>query len=179
MDSRAGIIELDQLIGLFYTDHSELGIFSVVGASEIPEPQRSLLDHNLHMTETVEKFHSSAVDVIVLQHRLEPESYYREICLARQSDGQIVQYGIVRLDFRQLDALICSEIMRHEKPLGKILIDHEVLRRVQLFSLYRIKPAVKLAAALGIPVGETCFGRTAIIHCNHEPAIELLEIVRA
>lgn len=178
MDSRAGIVELDQLICLFYADRSDLGTFSTVPANEIPEPQRSLLDHNFHMTVTVEKFHSSPVDVHVLQHRSGLESYCREICLARQSDGQIVQYGIVRLDFKQLDEQVCSEIVRQKKPLGQILIDHEVLRRVQLLSLYRVEPAEKLAYALEIPVCEICYGRTAIIHCNDEPAIELLEIVR-
>jgi hypothetical protein len=30
---------------------------------------------------------------------------------------------------------------------------------------------------LGVPEGTTTFGRTAMIHCNGEPAVELLEIV--
>lgn len=178
VNSRAGTVELDKLVGLFHADSTALGDFSPVAAGEIPEPQRSLLDHDKHMTVTVEKFHSSAVDVVVRQERFDSNSYAREICLVRQSDGRIVQYGIVRLDFNHLAADVQSEIRSRNKPLGRILIEHDVLRRVQLLNLYRVRPSVKLAESLQFVDRETCYGRTAIIFCNNEPAIELLEIVR-
>ncbi len=178
MNPRTGIVEPDQLISIFLSDPSELGTFESVPADDVPDPQRSLLDHNLHMTVTVEKFHRSPVEVDVLQHRIEAESYSREILLRRRTDGQVVQYGIVRLDFRQLEDRVRAEIERREKPLGRILIDHEVLRRVQLLSLYRIVPNSRLASVFQVSKGEICFGRTAIIHCNNVPAIELLEVVR-
>ena len=31
---------------------------------------------------------------------------------------------------------------------------------------------------LGVKPGTITYGRTALIHCDHEPAIELLEVVR-
>lgn len=178
MEPETNIVELDKLVGLFYDHVGQLGEFTRVAAADVPEPQRSLLNHDLHMTVTAEKFHSSPVDVVVLQEKIQPESYSREICLKRQSDGETVQYGIVRLNFRHLDSDVQSEIQQRKKPLGRILIDHNVLRRVKLLSLFEIKPASKLASELQLNSGGTCYGRTAIIFCNDELAIELLEIVR-
>ncbi len=178
MNFDAQLAELEKLVGLFYTQTSELGEFDSVGQQQIPEPQRSLLNHEHHMTVTVEKFHSCPVDVEVLREFRSEQDYDREIRLVRQSDQQIVQYGIVRLDFRHLANDVCTEIEGKSKPLGRILIEHDVLRRVQLLCLYRIMPSKKLAALLEIETPQVCYGRTAIIYCNDQPAIELLEIVR-
>jgi chorismate-pyruvate lyase len=104
--------------------------------------------------------------------------YIREILLRRRTDQQVVQYGIVRLNFEFLGDEIQSEIEGQQVPLGRILIRHNVMRRVQLLSLYRVQSGPALAAGLGTGQGETCFGRTALIHCNDQPAIELLEIVK-
>lgn len=176
MDSNADLVELDQLVSLFFDSSSELGQFKLVEPDEVPEPQRSLLNHDHHMTVTVEKFHSSPVDVVVLQEHRNENFYSREICLNRQSDHQTVQYGIVRLNFNHLDEPVQAEILDKSKPLGRILIENEVLRCVRLLSLYRVSPADVLRSKLQFDMD--VYGRTAIIYCNQEPAIELLEIVR-
>ena len=178
MKSNAKLAELDKLIGLFYSQTSELGKFDSVDATQLPEPQRSLLSHDFHMTVTVEKFHSSPVVLKVLQEETRDDAYIREIQLVRQSDGQLVQYGIVRLNFRHLGADVQREIRNKSQPLGRILIEHDVLRRVELLSLYRIEPSDRLRELMNLAAPKTCFGRTAIIYCNDQPAIELLEIVR-
>jgi chorismate-pyruvate lyase len=177
VEPEAHSIELDKLVGLFFPVCADLGAFHLVSSGEIPEPQQSLLNHDRHMTVTVEKFHSSPVDVSVLQERRVEKLYSREICLKKQSDQQIVQYGIVQLNFNHLADEVQSEITGQGKPLGRILIEHNVLRRVKLLSLYRIQPSDYLACKLGGASGDV-FGRTAVIYCNDEPAIELLEIVR-
>jgi chorismate-pyruvate lyase len=174
----ANLAELDALVGLFYSQTSELGKFESVDEDRLPEPQRSLLSHDFHMTVTVEKFHSSPVVLKVLQEETRDDAYIREIQLVRQSDGQLVQYGIVRLNFRHLQADVQREIRNKSQPLGRILIEHDVLRRVELLSLYRIEPSDRLTELMNLDAPETCFGRTAIIYCNDQPAIELLEIVR-
>ncbi len=176
--SETNLAELDKLVQLFHDDVKQLGAVQSVSASQIPEPQRSLLDHNLHMTVTLEKFHSSLVDVHVMQqHESDDDVYNREIRLHRQSDGNLVQYGIVRLNFKHLDAEVQTEIRNQSAPLGRILIEHDVHRRVQLLCLYEIAPSEECVAKLGLGSGSNLYGRTAIIYCNNEPAIELLEVV--
>ena len=53
----------------------------------------------------------------------------------------------------------------------------QILREVELFDLFRIACGPTLSELLEVPQGTLTYGRTALIHCNQEPAIELLEIV--
>ena len=170
-------VELDLLIQLFYDDPDRLGRFQEVNPDDVPDPSRQLLVHNKHMTVTVEKYHSSPVDVDVLQTRRDGDHYSRKIVLTSQSDGQAVMFGIVRLDSAVLSPDVRDEIEAQRTPLGRILIDHNVLRVVKLLNLFRIDPGEDLATALQLETGSTCFGRTALIFCDGAPAIELLEIV--
>ena len=62
--------ELDALAGLFYENIEALGQFSEVDSSEMPDVFRKLLDHDAHMTVTVEAHHASSVDVQVLETKL-------------------------------------------------------------------------------------------------------------
>lgn len=168
---------LPDLVGLFYERPEELGIFEPVSAASIPQPYRRLLAHNKHMTETVEQFHGSRVDVQVLQTRRDEGFYSRKILLKRQSDGQVVQFGIPRLNTAYLDEEVRREIESETKPLGRVLIEHNVLREVQLVALWKIQPGPDLCQMFGLAVPQTVYGRTALIYCNGEPAIELLEII--
>ena len=72
-----------------------------------------------------------------------------------------------------LDTICGSESI----PLGRVLIDHNVLREVQLSSLWKLQPGEELRRILNTSEGQLIYGRTALIYCNGEPAVELLEIV--
>jgi chorismate-pyruvate lyase len=172
------------LVEIFYPPGSSLGDFSLVGKTgEVPEPQLSLLNHHSHMTVTVEAFHGSPVQVQVLRSRFfgdggnQERWYAREILLRRESDGRVVQYGIVRLDTTQLAADVWQEIRGEQTPLGRVLIQHDVLREVERCRLWKVVAKEPLAASLNVPVQSVVYGRTARIFCNGQPAIELLEIV--
>jgi hypothetical protein len=71
-----------------------------------------------------------------------------------------------------------TEILEQRLPLGRVLIENNVLRKIELFDLLRVECGPVLAEFFGVPVGSITYGRTALIHCDHEPAIELLEVVR-
>jgi chorismate-pyruvate lyase len=161
-------VELEQLVGLFYPDFFEFGSFKKVEADQLSTIGRSLLAHDQHMTVTVEKRHQCSVDVVVMETRTDDDYYSRKILLTRQSDGGVVQFGIVRINKAYLTA---------EVPLGRILINHGVLRIVKLLSLLEIECGEELANMLELETGSVCYGRTALIYCNGSPAIELLEIV--
>ncbi len=178
MSSRPVSPNLDCLINLFYADNaSDLGEFTEVVSDEMPEWFRSLIDHNEHMTVTVESHHNSRVDVEVLETTVSDEHYSRKILLRRQSDQAVVQFGIVRLCFDYVDDEVRREIEAQQTPLGRVLIEHDVLREVQLTRLWRVSAGDDLAAALQLEPGTIVYGRTALIYCNGEPAVELLEIV--
>jgi chorismate-pyruvate lyase len=89
----------------------------------------------------------------------------------------VVQFGIPRLNTAYLDEEVRREIESEQKPLGRVLIDHNVLREVQFDALWRVQPGPDLCQMFGLATPQTVYGRTALIYCNGEPAIELLEIV--
>lgn len=171
-------VDLPTLVGLFYDNASRLGRFRAVDGDALPEPFGELLNHYSHMTVTVEKFHDSLVDVRVARTRTTPPWYAREITLVTRDGGQVVQYGIVRLNYQALDEPVWREIESQKTPLGRVLIQHNVLRELELCRLWEVTAGPALAEQLQLDLGEVTYGRTARIFCNHEPAIELLEIVR-
>jgi chorismate-pyruvate lyase len=173
-------VDLDQLLNLFYApgEETHLGLFSSVEGEQVPPPYRKLLDHHSHMTVAVESHFNSPVDVRVIKTVKDDTWYAREILLATQSDGTVVQYGIVRLRYAFLAQAVWQEIESGAKPLGRVLIEHEVMRQVELVGLWQVQCGPSLANHFSVPKGKITYGRTARIFCDSEPAIELLEIVR-
>lgn len=173
-------VELSELIGIFFEAPDELGEFTLVEGKDLPQPQRSLLNHHHHMTVTVERHHGCMVDVDVLQHVRSDEFYSREILLRRQSDRAVVLYGIVRIRLDALPPDVRELILARGTPLGRVLIEHDVMRRVELMDLFSVQPGPRLREILGVDSSNSesrCYGRTAMIHVDSKPTIELLEVV--
>ncbi|MBD55168.1 MAG: hypothetical protein CMM05_08860 [Rhodopirellula sp.] len=174
-DSR---IDIRDLLNEFYSEpigHSQLGEFTSV--TKVLAPCDSLLDHHAHMTVTVESHYGEKVNVVVHRCHRSDAWYSREITLVTEHTGRIVQYGIVRLDTRALDTEVWKQIESQTTPLGRVLIEHNVLREVQLCGLWEVQAGNSLADLMQLDVGSQVYGRTALIYCNRAPAIELLEIV--
>lgn len=168
---------LASLVDLYYQEPPELGRFSAVDSSRLPQPFERLLAHDRHMTVTVESFHGDSVDVEVLRSRREGDSYSREILLRTQRRGDVVQYGIVRLRLHLIAEEPRREILQERKPLGRVLIEHQVLREVELLKVWQVHCGPALSRMFQVSPETITYGRTAMIHCDSEPAIELLEIV--
>jgi chorismate-pyruvate lyase len=169
--------DLPTLAGLFYTYPEDIGDFREVTAADLPPVYRQLLAHEGHMTETVEAFHGCPVDVEVIAKHVTATHYARKILLRRQSDRAVVQFGIARLGLEYLDPAVRAEIESERIPLGRVLIEHNVLREVQLFALWQLDPGPDLRKLFKLDKPVEVYGRTALIYVNGEPAVELLEIV--
>jgi chorismate-pyruvate lyase len=168
----------EPLRSLFYEDPETLARLDRVASADLPQPFRQLLDHHAHMTVTVERFHGGPVTVQVLQQRFEGERYLREIILRTTSvASKVVLYGIVDLNLSVLDPQVRSEILAGKAPLGRILIEHQVMRKVTLEQLYRVTPGPQLLQLMGGCQDSPLFGRSAKIDLNGHPALKLLEIV--
>ena len=129
------------------------------------------------MTVTVEEHHHGPVDVQVLESTKVGSHYARKILLTRQSDEVVVQFGIMRLNLRHVPDAVRREVESQSAPLGRILIQHNVLRQIHLHKLWRIVAGPELRAVFSIPDGSVTYGRTAWIDVDGERAVELLEIV--
>ncbi len=148
-----------------------------IDAGAVPEPYHTLLVHEHHMTVTVEAHHGSRVDVRILDRKHEGEVYARKILLALQSNGKIVQFGLMRVYLQYCSPQVRAEIIAGQTPLGRILINHNVLRRIEPTAYLRITPGPAMMQWFGLAEPTPTYGRLAIIHCDGQPAIELLEIV--
>jgi chorismate-pyruvate lyase len=155
------------------------GLFQgeIVSPAEVPAPYRDLLVHDQHMTVTVEKHHGSLVNVRILERRQDDDVYARKILLALQSTGRIVQFGIARIHLRFCSPEVRAEIVAGRTPLGRILIEHDVLRRVEPTAFLRVTPGPHMLRWFGLDRPLLTYGRLAIIHCDDQPAVEVLEIV--
>lgn len=166
-----------RLVERFHDDLGELGAFTPAATTDLPAIYSTLLSHNGHMTVTLEAFHESLVGVHAVRERKEPESYGRESLLTRLSDGCVVQCGIMRIDLGGLPPGVREAIEEQRAPLGRILIRNNLLREVELLALWKIAIGERLAEYFRREVGEVVYGRSARIHLEGAPRVDLLEIV--
>lgn len=176
-EASSDVPELTALVGLFYRDLGDLGTFEEVSSGQMARNYRMLLAHQDHMTVTVERYHNCPVTVEVLATQSTDHHYARKILLRRETDRAVVQFGIVRIDFAYLSDEVRQQIESQSAPLGRILIGHNVFRDVHLSKLWKVTPGADLQRHFNLPSPVPSYGRTAVIDCNGEPAIELLEIV--
>jgi chorismate-pyruvate lyase len=167
-----------RLATLFFSDLAELGRFEPSSVDNLPFNYRRLLAHNDHMTVALESYHKTPVAVEALAEWRDEASYARCSLLSRQSDGVVVQFGIMRIWLADLPAKAQEEIASKRSPLGRILIQHNVLREVELITLWEIDPGAVLRQHLGLTGKSTIFGRTAQILVDERPTVQLLEIVK-
>ena len=174
-------VDLPSLIGEFFSpDEVKSGLGDFEPLETPPEPYNSLLNHHAHMTVTVESHHQQPVRVVVHRHKMNVNGgkwYVREITLRTVESDRVVQYGVVRLDVNALQSDVWNEIESQATPLGRVLINHNVLRDVQLCRLWKFHSGQRLASMLEMEPGTSVYGRTALIYCDGHPAIELLEVV--
>lgn len=168
--------ELRSLTNLFPSSAELFLKADHIPSAVTPEPYKAMLVHDHHMTVEMEKYHKCTVDVRVLQQKLEDDLYMREIVLLKQGTETVVQYGLVRFNLKYVTAEVRAEILARQTPLGRILINHNVLRHIDLGAILEITVGPRLASLFRMPVGGVTYGRMATIFCNRQPAVDLLEI---
>lgn len=144
----------------------------------IPEPYSGLLAHDHHMTVALEQHHGKPVEVRVLHSRSIGEEYHRRIVLSLRGTDTVVLYGLVRLHLPMVPPSARAEILEEKKPLGRVLIEQDVLRRVEHTALLRFPAREVDMERFALPAPCHLYGRLAYLHCDDKPAIELLEVVR-
>lgn len=166
----------EDLFALF-PDRADEPTVEPVSATEVPEPYQSLLVHQHHMTVTVEKFYQSPVNVKVLEVIHRGDDYARKILLTLENSNQVVQFGIVRIDLRVLTDDVREEILSGRTPLGRVLIQHDVLRTVRPSGFFRVGLSSAMAEWFGVDETSTTYGRIGMITADGKPAVRVAEIL--
>lgn len=172
------LIELEELAGLF-PEPDGVPLYTAaehIAREATPEPWHRMLVHEHHMTVTMEAFYDCPVEVIVLQTRHEDGLYLRQSLLRKQGTDDVIQYGIVRFCLDYVTPPVRDEILSEKVPLGRTLIQHNVLRHIDLGAIVRLTAGPGLARHLPMSEGDSTYGRMATIFCNGVPAVDLLEI---
>jgi chorismate-pyruvate lyase len=170
--------ELQELVDLFPEppDHALYLKAEHVAKETTPGPYRDMLVHEHHMTISMEQYHRCRVDVDVMSSRFENGLYLRKIRLFKSGTQVPVQFGLVRFNFEYVTDAVRTEILSEKIPLGRVLIQHNVFRHVDLGAILRFTAGPGLAEYLQMSAGQETYGRLATIFCNGSPAIDLLEI---
>jgi hypothetical protein len=174
--------KLLSLLALFPGNGLTASDLEMVAGPEVPEPYKRLLVHRHHMTVTLESHHGAPVRLRVLERRRDGDDYARKLILTvpgpRAGAEKAVLSGVMRFDLSQTRPEVQEAIVSESAPLGRILIEHNVLRSIEPRAYLRVSLTPELRRAFGAsPEVEATYGRVAIILCNHSPAVELLEIV--
>lgn len=148
-----------------------------IAALDIPSPYRGLLVHTHHMTVTVEQFYGDKVNVQVLDTRTDQDDYSRKILLALKGSGKVIQFGIVRIDLNQLAPLVRQQVVDGQTPLGRVLIQNNVLRQIHPTGFVKVTPNAAMRGWFNMAASEPLYGRLGVIDTDGRPAIEVLEIL--
>lgn len=167
---------LDHLYGLF-PDSPDRPTAVEISSREVPQPYHKLLVHSHHMTVAVEEYFRSPVDVRVLECRRSGNEYARKILLAVHSTGRVVQFGLVRINLGACSEAVRNEIIEEKTPLGRIMIRHNMLRRIDPLAYLRVTLGDTMAEWFSATPGTDTFGRVGVIYTGDKPAAEVLEIL--
>jgi hypothetical protein len=172
------IAELEELVRHF-PEPSGVPLYLAaehVAREATPEPYHRLLVHEHHMTVAMESYHDCTVDVEVVESRFENDLYLRKILLRNNVTRDVVQFGLVRFNFAFVTDAVRAEILAEKTPLGRVLIQHNVFRHIDLGAIIRFTAAAGLCQYMPMTTGQQTYGRMATIFCNGAPAVDLLEI---
>lgn len=185
LDELGRLISSSKMSNLLFDDVEH------IPSASTPEPYRQLLVHDHHMTLAMEEFHGHAVQVHVADRHFEESGYFRTSVLTvpatvvgrtagragtRFQGERAVQFGAIRFNFEFVTQEVRDAIVAEQTPLGQVLIDHNVLRQIDLGAILKLHVGPELAEIFGCERGVETYGRLATIFCNRRPAVDLLEV---
>lgn len=175
--------ETDGLLGLatvcrgFFESDSVCKSAHVVEADSVPFPFHRLLVHQNHMTTTLGQHYGQPVVLDVLKVEQSDDWYSRLILLTLAETGQAVEVGIARIRLDALDSDVRELVESQSKPLGDILIEHEVLRTIHPQWYFHFDSGSPVLRHFGAEFKSDAYGRVGVIKLSGEPVIDVLEVV--
>ena len=165
---------LDDLLTVFGFPES----IEIVYAKDMPEPYHTLLVHDRHMTVTLEDFWKSPVNVHVIDCHEDGPLYTRKISLSNDT-GRSVEYGAVQIDLSCCSDAVRQQIVSRDTPLGRILVDNDVMTRINCRLYFRLTPTPEIMRTYGLDNNEPLYGRFATVEFDSQPAMILIEVMPA
>jgi len=146
-------------------------------AATMPAPFAELLVHHDHMTARLREHHGQPVALRVLDEVHEDPLYRRKIVLMLEGTERVIEFGVVRIDFRFTPPDARAAILDQRVPLGDVLMRCASLRQIEPRWYVKLSTRCPIFAEFCDPALGEVFGRVGTIYCNGDPAVELLEVV--
>lgn len=135
------------------------GTWRLVPGTEIPQPQRGLLDHASDMTSTLDRFHGDRIDLEVLEHFREEDDLYRHVILRTRSDSRAVEHGAIRIDLGKLPPQVVEEVTAAREPLGAVIVRGGLPFVSCPQAFFRYQPGKIARAHLNLDENAVLYGR--------------------
>ncbi len=135
-----------------------LDAFTPLDGPRLPQPDRSLLDHNRDMTSTLADFHASPLRVEVLQSHRPPATdlYLREVFLRTAATGKLVEYGVLAVSLPAFTPAQREAIESGRAPLGALLHEFRLPFLSSPLGFFAASPADLAATPLAAALAPAC-----------------------
>ena len=130
--------------------------------SDIPLPDRELLEYKESITLKLEKIHKQGMAISVIKAGSSGKSYQREIVMSGKKDGIPRELARIKIATENLNEVACREVLQAEKPFGKILASHGILTERRFKSFFKV-PQNKYIANYAKSDKDFFYGRSYLI----------------
>ncbi len=127
--------------------------------TDLPQPERGLLDHDRDMTSTLATHHGSALRVEVLRCHTEDGLYLREVFLRTVNSDKIVEYGVLAVALAQFPAEARVAIEAGRTPLGAVLHQFKIPFVSAPIGFFTVEAATLTSTSFALPPGTRACGR--------------------
>ena len=105
----------------------------------LPPKYKKLLDHDKSMTLRLENFYQQEMAIKVIENRLLNNTYKREIVMLGAKDLIPRELAYIEIFLENLpDKSVREEIIKGEKPFGKILLDNNIKTRREIDFFFKV-----------------------------------------
>jgi len=130
-----------------------------IDSGEVPEPQFSLLVHDLDMTSTLTRHHGSDLSLNVLHADQSADYLIRMVVLERVDNRSPVEFGAIGIHLDKLQGEMRSAVVAQEAPFGGLLERYEVDFRSCPKGFFRIHSDQLIGDSLHNDCGVQLYGR--------------------
>lgn len=149
-----------------------------VEPGEVPEPYRALLVHDRDMTSRLESFHKRKIHIRVVGRHNHGNEYFREVVLELDGSLKPVEFGAIKIYLDLFPQEAREEVLRAERPLGRILHTFEIGFTSRPSAYLRVSADAFIGGALGLRGKHSLFGRRNTLWDAWErPLAEIVEIL--
>jgi chorismate-pyruvate lyase len=175
---RAVFSDVYPLNEFYAARNTPLPVIAEIPASDVPEPYKSLLVHKTDMTSKLEAFHKGKIHIQPIARHTTDNEYFREVTLVVDHTLKPVEFGAIKIILDLFPNEAQREILKEERPLGKILAEHKIAFASKPRAFLQIAADAFIQSALVLDAEATLYGRrNTLVDAWDRPLAEIVEIL--